>query len=113
MRLWRRVGVDSLRPETKERGRGRQVVMTSTPVPVGWALAIRTGEVRDIGCGNRVAPRGRVHGGTQHVLVNQRGAFVRVPGDCGETARERERQVVMTSLPVASALRSRREIGIR
>ena len=27
--------------------------------------------------------------------------------------RERERQVVMTSLPVASALRSRREIGIR
>ena len=49
MRLWRRVGVDSLRPETKERGRGRQVVMTSTPVPVGWALAIRTGEVRDIG----------------------------------------------------------------
>ena len=49
MRLWRRVGVDSLRPEKKERGRGRQVVMTSTPVPVGWALAIRTGEVRDIG----------------------------------------------------------------
>ena len=47
MRLWRRVGVDSLRPEKKERGRGRQVVMTSPPV--GWALAIRTGEVRDIG----------------------------------------------------------------
>ena len=37
-----------------------------------------------------MAPRGRVHGGTQHVLVNQRGAFVRVPGDCGETERERE-----------------------
>ena len=49
MRLWRRVGVDSMRPETKESGRGRQVVVTSTPVPVGWALAIRTGEVRDIG----------------------------------------------------------------
>ena len=49
MRLWRRVGVGSLRPEAKELGRGRQVVMTSTPVPVGWALAIRTGEVRDIG----------------------------------------------------------------
>jgi hypothetical protein len=47
MRLWRRVGVDSLRPEKQERGRGRQVVIPSPPV--GWALAIRTGEVRDIG----------------------------------------------------------------
>jgi len=44
MRLWRRVGVDSMRPETKESGRGRQVVVTSTPVPVCWALAIRIGE---------------------------------------------------------------------
>ena len=84
-----------------------------TSPPVGWALAIRTGEVRDIGMRkSRGATRTCPWWDTTR-LVTQRGAFVRVPGDCGETERERERQVVMTSLPVASALRSRREIGIR